>query len=143
MARPKRGTKAGEEASRKYRETMAKKYGEDGVHKFFANIGSRGGRAGSTGGFAADPTKAILAGTIGGLRGKRAKSQNFTIVADGCDKVSYPDLKEIVSRCAAVGFNIDKNGNSAVIKIKTTEKIADNIVRRLGYLGVKATYEKA
>lgn len=51
-------------------ETNKKKYGDD----FYARIGAMGGKAGNTGGFAANPTLARLAGSLGGRRSKRGKS---------------------------------------------------------------------
>lgn len=58
------GTKAG---GAKAALTIKKKYGED----FYARIGSKGGQAGHTGGFAANPELAKVAGRKGGSRSKR------------------------------------------------------------------------
>ena len=61
------GTKLG---GFKAAETNRKKYGKD----WYARIGSIGGKNGNTGGFAANPTLARLAGSVGGRRSKRGKS---------------------------------------------------------------------
>lgn len=47
--------------------TNKKKYGSD----FYAEIGRKGGRNGHTGGFAANPELAKIAGAIGGRKSKR------------------------------------------------------------------------
>lgn len=47
--------------------TNKKKYGED----FYKRIGSKGGQLGHTGGFAANPELAKIAGRKGGSRSKR------------------------------------------------------------------------
>ena len=41
MARPKAGTKEGDAASERWRQTMINKYGVDGVHKKMQEIGSK------------------------------------------------------------------------------------------------------
>ena len=58
------GTKAG---GRKAAVTNKKKYG----HDFYASIGRKGGRNGHTGGFAANPELARIAGAKGGRKSKR------------------------------------------------------------------------
>lgn len=50
-------------------ETNKKKYGKD----FYREIGAIGGRNGHTGGFAANPKLARLAGACGGRNSKRGK----------------------------------------------------------------------
>ena len=65
------GTKAG---GRKAAETNKQKYG----HDFYANIGRKGGRNGNTGGFAANPELARIAGAIGGRKSKRGKAKPKT-----------------------------------------------------------------
>ena len=79
MARPKKGTKGAEEATLKWRKTMQQKYGgAAGVHKMMSRIGARGGRNGHTGGFAANPALAKLAGKKGGRMSKRgAKNETW------------------------------------------------------------------
>jgi len=60
------GTKAG---GQKAAATNLKKYGPD----FYRNIGSMGGRNGNTGGFAANPELAKIAGARGGRISRRGK----------------------------------------------------------------------
>ena len=62
------GTKAG---GLKAAETNKKLHGPD----FYARIGAKGGRNGHTGGFAANPMLARIAGTKGGLKSKRGKAK--------------------------------------------------------------------
>lgn len=62
------GTKEG---GRKAAVTNKKKYG----HDFYASIGRKGGRNGHTGGFAANPELAKIAGAIGGRKSKRGKAK--------------------------------------------------------------------
>ena len=62
------GTKAG---GRKAAVTNKLKYGDN----FYANIGRRGGRNGHTGGFAANPELAKIAGAIGGRKSKRCPAK--------------------------------------------------------------------
>ena len=52
-------------------ETNKKKHGED----FYRDIGRKGGKLGTTGGFAANPELARLAGKIGGSRSRRGKAK--------------------------------------------------------------------
>lgn len=77
MARPKKGTKGAEEATRKWRETMLQKYGgEKGMHNRMQLIGSKGGQNGHTGGFAANPALARAAGVKGGRISRRTGVAN-------------------------------------------------------------------
>ena len=62
------GTKAG---GKKAAETNKAKYGD----KFYATIGAKGGRNGHTGGFAANPELAKIAGSKGGKISKRGKAK--------------------------------------------------------------------
>lgn len=62
------GTKSG---GAKAAETNRKKYGTE----FYKNIGRMGGRNGHTGGFAANPELARIAGAKGGRISKRAKAK--------------------------------------------------------------------
>lgn len=72
MARPKKGAKGAEEATRKWRETMQRKYGgREGIHNMMRIIGSKGGQNGHTGGFAANRELARLAGAVGGRKSRR------------------------------------------------------------------------
>lgn len=62
------GTKAG---GAKAAQTNKKKYGPD----FYAKIGQKGGRNGHTGGFAANPELAKIAGAKGGRISRRGKAK--------------------------------------------------------------------
>ena len=62
------GTKAG---GRKATATNKSKYGKD----FYAEIGRKGGQNGHTGGFAANPELAKIAGAKGGRISKRGKAK--------------------------------------------------------------------
>lgn len=72
MPRPKKGTKAGDLATKKWRETMEKKYG--GVTEYAKRIGSIGGRKSHGGGFT-NREFARKMGALGGLISKRSKSK--------------------------------------------------------------------
>lgn len=63
------GTKAG---GKKCAATNKKLHGSD----FYARIGAKGGRNGHTGGFAADPERARIAGAKGGRKSSRAGVAN-------------------------------------------------------------------
>ena len=63
------GTKAG---GKKADATNKAKYGKD----FYANIGRKGGKNGRTGGFAANPALAKIAGAKGGRISRRGKAKN-------------------------------------------------------------------
>lgn len=63
------GTKLG---GAKASATNRKKHGAD----FYARIGAMGGRAGNTGGFAANPDLARVAGQKGGRISKRGKRES-------------------------------------------------------------------
>lgn len=62
------GTKAG---GAKAAETNRREYGDD----FYRNIGHKGGQNGHTGGFAANPELARIAGAKGGRISKRGKAK--------------------------------------------------------------------
>lgn len=62
------GTKIG---GQKAAATNKEKYGKD----FYARIGKKGGENGHTGGFAANPVLASIAGAIGGRKSRRGKSK--------------------------------------------------------------------
>lgn len=63
------GTKAG---GLKAYQTNLKKYGKD----FYNRIGKRGGQNGHTGGFAANPALARIAGQKGGRKSRRTGIKN-------------------------------------------------------------------
>lgn len=62
------GTKQG---GQKARETNYRKHGRD----FYARIGAEGGKNGHTGGFAANPELAKIAGAKGGKKSKRGPAK--------------------------------------------------------------------
>ena len=89
MARPKAGTKEGDAASERWRQTMINKYGVDGVHKKMQEIGSKGGANGKgpgyKGGFASNEVcedgltgkqRARIAGAKGGAISRRGPAKD-------------------------------------------------------------------
>ena len=70
---------------RKAAKTNILKYGKD----FYARIGAKGGRNGHTGGFAANPALARIAGAKGGRKSRR------TGVKNGQGKKSNKDIEEM------------------------------------------------
>lgn len=62
------GTKAG---CKKTVERCKELYGAN----FYSEIGRKGGRSGKTGGFAADPERAVLAGKVGGKISRRGPAK--------------------------------------------------------------------
>ena len=72
------GTKAG---GQKAAATNKAKYGKE----FYADIGRKGGRNGHTGGFAANPELAKIAGAKGGKKSKRGPAIRLT--ADKIKKI--------------------------------------------------------
>lgn len=69
------GTKAG---GLRAAATNKERHGAD----FYRNIGKLGGKAGHTGGFAANPALAQLAGAKGGRLSKRGPAKRATIEAE-------------------------------------------------------------
>ena len=69
------GTKAG---GMKAAATNKAKHGSD----FYAKIGKKGGQLGRTGGFAANPELARIAGAKGGRISRRGKKATTTVAAD-------------------------------------------------------------
>lgn len=107
MARPKKGQPGHEEALKKWRETMLKKYGgEENLHKKMQAIGSIGGRNGKgpeyKGGFAANPEFAKICGRKGGSISRR------TGVANGQGKKHLLDIETIEKTLQAL--KMKKNG---------------------------------
>lgn len=76
MPRPGKNTLEGKRASEKWRQTMEKKYGADGVRKFLQECGRRGGTTPTDKpkGFARDHKLAIRAGAKGGRISRRKAS---------------------------------------------------------------------
>lgn len=79
------GTKAG---GLKAAATNRKLYGDD----FYSRIGRKGGQSGNTGGFAANPAMAKLAGAKGGRRSHRGPSPEAQWI--------YKNRKELNKRIA-------------------------------------------
>lgn len=77
MARPKANTKEGQEATRKWHETMLKRYGsEEALKEAFRIQGAKGGRNGFTGGFYVNRELAKIAGKKGGSISKRGQANS-------------------------------------------------------------------
>lgn len=57
--------------------TIRERHGDD----FYAKIGRRGGKLGHTGGFAANPALARIAGAIGGRKSKRGPAKRKAEIA--------------------------------------------------------------
>lgn len=106
MARPKKGTKAGDLATAKWRATMLAKYGsEEAFHKAMQRMGEKGGKASNTGGFAANPQLAKVAGAKGGKshRGRgpaKRDAQGRALRKDGTPYRSWPTGKDRAPRKA-------------------------------------------
>ena len=70
--RGKKGTKSGDMASERWRETMEENYGEN-WREIMRKQGRKGGKASSNGGFASNKKLAVKAGGVGGHRSSRTK----------------------------------------------------------------------
>lgn len=81
------GTKAG---GIKAAATNKAKYGSD----FYAEIGRKGGRNGHTGGFAANPELARIAGSIGGKISKRGKAKGNKSAEEKLSKAARREVAE-------------------------------------------------
>lgn len=81
------GTKAG---GIKAAATNKAKYGSD----FYAEIGRKGGRNGHTGGFAANPELAKIAGSIGGKISKRGKAKGNKSAEEKLSKAARREVAE-------------------------------------------------
>lgn len=76
MTRPRTGEKGCEEANKKWRATMLARYGgEAGLHEKMVQMGRLGGQNGHTGGFAANPALARIAGAKGGSISRRGPAK--------------------------------------------------------------------
>ena len=69
------GTKEG---ALKAKQKIIELYGKE----FYKNLGRKGGKKGTTGGFAADPELAKIAGRKGGLISRRGKAK---VLAAACE----------------------------------------------------------
>ena len=77
MSRPKSDTPEGERATRKWKETMLKKYGsEEAVREAMSKIGTKGGKVSCTKGFGTSHERASYYGRIGGKKSSRAGIKN-------------------------------------------------------------------
>lgn len=81
------GTKAG---GIKAAATNKEKYGSE----FYANIGRKGGQNGHTGGFAANPELARIAGHIGGKISKRGKAKGNKSAEEKLSKAARREVAE-------------------------------------------------
>ena len=79
------GTKAG---GMKAAATNKAKYGKE----FYARIGKKGGQNGHTGGFAANPALARLAGKKGGTISRRGPAKNKTTKSTPKFKAAKPEI---------------------------------------------------
>ena len=87
MARPKKGTPAGDKATEKWHKTMEAKHGgKEGVTNLMQQIGAKGGKAGCGpdyfGGFVGDRERAKRCGAIGGAKSRRGPSDYTKIVLE-------------------------------------------------------------
>lgn len=72
-----KGTPGYEIQQKKYRETMIAKFGSNEARKeYYRQIGKKGGKNGHTGGFAANPELARLAGKKGGTISRRGPASH-------------------------------------------------------------------
>lgn len=81
------GTKAG---GVKAAATNKAKYGED----FYRELGRKGGRNGHTGGFAANPELAKIAGAKGGRISKRGKAKGNKSAEEKLSKAARREVAE-------------------------------------------------
>lgn len=87
MPRPKHGTKEGDIATAKWRETMLTKYGgTEGMREWLRHIGSKGGSRSTRGGFASlkigkdglsGRERARIAGAKGGRISRRREAKTY------------------------------------------------------------------
>lgn len=136
MSRPKRGTKAGDAATKKWRATMeARLGGPDGVKKMMQKMGKKGGMASSTGGFAANPELAREAGAKGGKTSHRGepvrwlldkhKDEILRLVAEGESRAGIA-RKFGVSAKSIHNF-LANNGKLPTPRISTIERELDKM----------------
>lgn len=124
MARPKKGTKEGDIATLKWKETMIKKYGgQNGFHEKMREVGEKGGRASSTGGFYANPELARRAGAKGGAisrRGEATKTKEMI-------RTNIDTIKRMVEDKASVTKISEATGvpKSTLYKILRTDSLSD------------------
>lgn len=113
------GTKIG---GIKARNTNLEKYGDD----FYKNIGRKGGQAGHTGGFAANPALAKLAGAKGGKISRRGGQKNIEEkIANNKDTINQM-LNDGYS-VKAIADKIDIKYNTLIRKIENKNKRSLNV----------------
>lgn len=102
MARPKKGTKAGDLANKKWRKTVEERYGS--VTEMARRMGRLGGLAGKgpdyKGGFASNPALASVAGAKGGRTSRRNKNIQLKIKNNEEEIIKLLELGVPMSRIA-------------------------------------------
>ncbi len=112
MARPKKGTKEGELATKRWRETMEKRYGgPEGAHRLMQRLGQMGGRNGTTGGFFANRELAVRAGR----KSRRGPANNT-------DK-----YRPIILQMMSDGFPVSEISRITGIEYNVARKVANEI----------------
>lgn len=123
--RGKKGTKSGDMASERWRDTMKEKHGEN-WREIMREQGKKGGKASSNGGFYANRE---LAKTAGGKGGQRSSRDNKLKVYGTYGSIS--ELRLVLDKDESEGmvyFVIDKTMTIAKEKLKN-----DNIYRFRNY----------
>lgn len=116
MPRPKKGTKAGDLATMRWRATMERQHGgPEGAHRFMQKLGQKGGRNGTTGGFAANRELAVIAGRKGGTKSRRGPASN-------ADK-----YRPIILQMMSEGLPISEISRRAGIEYNAARKIANEL----------------
>lgn len=138
MSRPKKGEKGSEEATKKWRETMEKKYGGAAeLHKKMQLIGSKGGAVSKGGGFAADPERAKICGSLGGLVGKAGERYNFTISAKNPEGISPFEITEALNSLTRRPISVSQKDDCVTIEVYTTKNIAHKMGQRMHIRGFR------
>lgn len=97
MSRPKKGTKEGDIATKKWHATMEAKYGSpEKLHEVMRELGRKGGRHGRTGGFNSD--KVGKDGLTGRERAKIAGAKGGSISKRGPAKHSATKTKKVAPK---------------------------------------------
>lgn len=139
MARPKKGEPGYEEANRRWRQTMEAKYGgPQGLHKKMQEAGAIGGSHGVSGGFAADPRRAVRAGAIGGRHSARGKLYYYTIEFE--KKRAFNEFESELFRRLFNGEDTKAGVRATMITpnkvtFRTTEKRAEALKDKLASIG--------
>lgn len=145
MARPKIGEKGSEEATRKWRETMLRKYGADGMHQKMCSMGRKGGLKGSEDGvikgFAQNLTRAKLAGAKGGSKSKVGEKYNYGVSITGEASI-LAQVGSIVSSVTSAIPTYTLCGNTMFFNIRTTERNVGLICKKLSARGAIVVADK-